>query len=232
MKNNGLGIAKTKIWCYTNTTTHLNILLFVREYYANNVFSLSDIEQRCVVTLRDAFLVCLSMGRTFLIHFLGGKIMWNNIGGKIKGLIKILFWLEVIANFILGIVFMSNYGLLFWICGPLVAWLSNITLYGFAELIENSKVTAKNSQITALLSNINLLNEQLKLDLITEQEYADMVELYSNFSILENYQLSLFDIERKSTIHKYNKKQMSYNECLAQCKKLELLLNKYQKTKK
>ena len=68
--------------------------------------------------------------------------MYENIGGKIKGLAKATFVIEAVAAFIGGIVLIEAdddllaVGLLAWIMGPLLAWVSSWLLYGFGELIE------------------------------------------------------------------------------------------------
>ncbi|MBE6732538.1 MAG: hypothetical protein E7561_00875 [Ruminococcaceae bacterium] len=68
--------------------------------------------------------------------------MYENIGGKIKGLAFGIFIVEAIAVFISGSLIMvlsydNGYliGLLLVILGPIVAWLSSLVLYGFGELI-------------------------------------------------------------------------------------------------
>jgi len=78
--------------------------------------------------------------------------MFNNIGNKIKGLARALTLLGIIVGTICGvsmIIFSVNYGM----GGPegmiagiaiivivsLVSWMSSFVLYGFGELIENSK---------------------------------------------------------------------------------------------
>ncbi|MBQ1194721.1 MAG: hypothetical protein IIX44_00580 [Clostridia bacterium] len=70
--------------------------------------------------------------------------MYDNIGGKIKGLAKATFFVEAISAIIVGIIWMSetdvdNIGA--WcliIFGPYIAWSSSWVLYGFGELIVRS----------------------------------------------------------------------------------------------
>ena len=83
--------------------------------------------------------------------------MFDNIGGKIKGLAKFVCWVGIIISVIAGIVLMvqgsevnSYYysggagtgliagGLMTMILGSLLSWLGSLTLYGFGELVENS----------------------------------------------------------------------------------------------
>ena len=78
--------------------------------------------------------------------------MFENIGGKIKGLAQIFFFLEAVVAIILGFFVCSiNEGLVFlgvvvMFVGPLVAWVSAWLLYGFGELIENTAEIAKNTR--------------------------------------------------------------------------------------
>ena len=81
--------------------------------------------------------------------------MFNNIGRKIKGLAKVLFWIVVIAGVICGFLIMitgfsgsgnSNDKIGGFIVGILVigfsvllAWLQNFLLYGYGELIDCSQ---------------------------------------------------------------------------------------------
>ena len=71
--------------------------------------------------------------------------MYDNIGGKIKGLAKVSFIVAAIAEVITGIALMAAdedlilYGLLVLIAGPIIAWVSSWFLYGFGQLIENLK---------------------------------------------------------------------------------------------
>lgn len=76
--------------------------------------------------------------------------MFGNIGGKIKGLAKVLFWIEAIAAVIVGFVLVEStegLSLLFAIAGVLVVWISAWFLYGFGELIDRVSEIAKNTRI-------------------------------------------------------------------------------------
>ena len=69
--------------------------------------------------------------------------MYDNIGGKIKGLAKIMFIVEAIGAVITGIVLLATdddlifAGLLTLFCGPIIAWVSSWVLYAFGELVED-----------------------------------------------------------------------------------------------
>ena len=65
--------------------------------------------------------------------------MYDNIGGKIKGLAKATFIVEAIAAIIVGIVLLVEeewWCTLILFCGPIVAWVSSWLLYGFGEIID------------------------------------------------------------------------------------------------
>jgi hypothetical protein len=74
--------------------------------------------------------------------------MYDNIGGKIKGLAKASFIVAAIAEVITGIALMATddligYGLLVMFVGPIAAWVSSWLLYGFGQLVENSDIIAE-----------------------------------------------------------------------------------------
>lgn len=77
--------------------------------------------------------------------------MYDNIGKKIKGLVKVLFIVESIAAAIVGIALLASdedlifTGLLVLLVGPIIAWVSSWLLYGFGELIDRVCEIAKNT---------------------------------------------------------------------------------------
>ena len=70
--------------------------------------------------------------------------MFDNIGGKIKTLAKVVCWIGIIACIITGIVQMATdedlvlAGILTAVVGSLLSWVSSFVLYGFGQLVENS----------------------------------------------------------------------------------------------
>jgi len=93
--------------------------------------------------------------------------MFNNIGGKIKGLAKFLCWLGIILSVIIGVIMIiaaassrsytfDSYGekitlstggsivagILVIVFGSLASWIGSFFMYGFGELVENSKKVA------------------------------------------------------------------------------------------
>ena len=82
--------------------------------------------------------------------------MFDNIGGKIKGLAKFNFGLGMSGSIIFGVMCLSAImrdsanavmafivGLLICFGGTLVSWISSFTLYGFGELIEKTCLIEK-----------------------------------------------------------------------------------------
>ena len=67
--------------------------------------------------------------------------MYDNIGGKIKGLAKAMFIVEALGAIITGIVLLCNEiilaGLLILFCGPIVAWVGSWILYAFGQFVED-----------------------------------------------------------------------------------------------
>ena len=79
--------------------------------------------------------------------------MFDNIGGKIKGLAKTIFIIETIICVIAGLVMLAEgtddliiTALITMIVGPLTAWVSSWLLYGFGELIEKTCEIAENTR--------------------------------------------------------------------------------------
>ena len=74
--------------------------------------------------------------------------MFQNIGGKIKGLAVTAFILEALGLVIagIGLAVSARYedemmaGILTLLLGPVIAWVSSWLLYGFGELIEKVSI--------------------------------------------------------------------------------------------
>lgn len=84
--------------------------------------------------------------------------MFNNIGGKIKGLAKFIFWVLAILSVISGMLIIIQgfgssrsesvvvsilIGLAVMVLGILMAWLQNFLLYGFGELVDSNQKILK-----------------------------------------------------------------------------------------
>lgn len=99
--------------------------------------------------------------------------MFDNIGGKIKTLAKVVCWIGIIACIITGIVLMATdedlilVGILTVVVGSLLSWVGSFALYGFGQLIENSD--------EIVFQNKNLLNtkadKQNRTSTASEREY-------------------------------------------------------------
>ena len=82
--------------------------------------------------------------------------MFNNIGAKIKGLAKFIFWVLAIISVIAGILIIIQgvgnthsdsqqkivaviIGIATIVGGIILAWLQNFLLYGFGELVDSNQ---------------------------------------------------------------------------------------------
>ena len=75
--------------------------------------------------------------------------MFDNIGGKIKTLAQVVCWIGIITSIIYGIVLMGTdddlifLGFIVMVVGALLSWVSSFTLFGFGEIIEDTKLIRK-----------------------------------------------------------------------------------------
>lgn len=80
-------------------------------------------------------------------------IMFDNIGGKIKGLAKTVCWIGIGISVFIGFVFviigaensygsddnvLAPLGMFIMLGGSFLSWIGSFLLYGFGQLIENS----------------------------------------------------------------------------------------------
>ncbi len=113
--------------------------------------------------------------------------MFDNIGGKIKGLAKVLFWIEAISAVIAGLVTVEvteGFSLLFALAGILVAWISSWFLYGFGEIIDKLCDIERNTrggerkseaQVRVDSERISKIEKLRSQGLITEEEYQQAI---------------------------------------------------------
>lgn len=109
--------------------------------------------------------------------------MYDNIGGKLKILAKVLAVIGAVASVIGGLVLVDInpiFGFLTIIWGPVVSFISSWLVYGFGELIENTQAIAHNTSALRktslakemedkkLLENLTVWRDQ---NLITQEEY-------------------------------------------------------------
>lgn len=90
--------------------------------------------------------------------------MFDNIGGKIKMLAKVVCWIGIIVSAVIAIIMFANavkysndiYTLLrlaYIILGTLLSWIGSFFTYGFGELIEKTAEIASNTKNTAIIPN-------------------------------------------------------------------------------
>lgn len=88
--------------------------------------------------------------------------IFANIGSKIKGISKAIFWLNTISCITIGIILFvqdSRYystgglGVVIILFGPFLAWVASLFSYGFGELIEQT--TRHNQLLSELISKSN-----------------------------------------------------------------------------
>ena len=88
--------------------------------------------------------------------------MFDNIGEKIKGLASFIFWFQAIIAVLAGVVIAASnedsfvVGMLIMLVGPVFAWASSLTLYGFGEAIvkltkieENTRKEGATAEVVA-----------------------------------------------------------------------------------
>lgn len=92
--------------------------------------------------------------------------MFDNVGGKIKALVKIIFAIETAVAILVGIfLIFSSFsplpGLLVMTLGPILAWISSWLLYGFGEIIEKSIEIEENTRrMCNMLECRNITNKK------------------------------------------------------------------------
>lgn len=130
--------------------------------------------------------------------------MFDNVGGKIKAVAKVVTWVGISASVISGFILMLQegtgvIGLFIMMIGSLVSWISSLMTYGFGQLVENSDILVAQSRRESVYQNqnisnnytpkiktggvsgnaadtINTLNKWRQDGLITEEEYRQKIE--------------------------------------------------------
>ena len=89
--------------------------------------------------------------------------MWDNIGGKIKGVAKFIAWFGIIFSIIIGIILFSiggnlyyggifiGIGLFIMIVGSLISWILSWFMYGFGELIVKTTKIERNTRASNII---------------------------------------------------------------------------------
>ena len=71
--------------------------------------------------------------------------MFDNIGGKIKTMAKVLLWIGIVSSLVGGIVLIAidddliPAGIGAFVGGSLLSWLGSFLIYGFGQLIEDNQ---------------------------------------------------------------------------------------------
>ena len=87
--------------------------------------------------------------------------MFDNIGKKIKTLASVITWIGIVCSIITGIILMFTsekyilLGFLTAIVGSVASWIGSFLLYGFGELVENSAIIAKKSNINIIKPSVS-----------------------------------------------------------------------------
>lgn len=76
--------------------------------------------------------------------------MFDNIGGKIKDFAGVICLIGIGLSVVLGFIIILSYNVAIGIAiagaGSLSSWVGSLLVYGFGELVDNSKKTAANSE--------------------------------------------------------------------------------------
>ena len=93
--------------------------------------------------------------------------MFSNIGGKIKNLATVIFWIGIVISVISAITVILKasilLGILYLIMGFLFSWIGNFFLYAFGEIADNCE------QQTAILKSLRDNQEKMNENLVQLQ---------------------------------------------------------------
>ncbi len=97
------------------------------------------------------------------------RIMFDDIGNKIKNVAVATTWagiflsiIEGIITFFCGIIYFDDYGYLLLVgpvsavIGCIAAWLGSLVLYGFGQLIVNTDKPRKEASVEESVRNLNI----------------------------------------------------------------------------
>ena len=91
--------------------------------------------------------------------------MFDNIGCKIKSLVKTVFAIEIVLFVVIGIALSRTpIGIIIAMVGIFIAWIFSFALYGYGELIETSQLQSMQSEKILSLLQSNLGNKQYEQD--------------------------------------------------------------------
>ena len=150
-------------------------------------FFIAELEDSiCVVAIGATHFSCVASAAHFFIY---KEIitMYDNIGKKIKDLATAAFIFGTIIAVIFGLILANDtdgLSILLIIVGPIISWISSLTLYGFGELIDKVCEIAKNTTLSETKSEaqsktdferINKIEKLRAQGLITEEEYVQAI---------------------------------------------------------
>ena len=105
--------------------------------------------------------------------------LYENVGAKIKGLAKWIFFLEALSAVISGIVLLAEgeawFGLLTLVLGPVIALASSWLLYAFGQLTEDThEMKSQAEKIENLEKQVRIIAQPIALE--TEEKNKRMAE--------------------------------------------------------
>lgn len=95
--------------------------------------------------------------------------MFDNIGGKIKGLAMMFCWIGILSCIFVGIAIilidenLVPVGLIVALAGSFFSWTGSFLLYGFGQLVENSDIIAHQSQTSVTLGKSHSVEAKKKV---------------------------------------------------------------------
>lgn len=137
----------------------------------------------------------------------GKKIMFNNIGEKIKKLAEVLCYIGILLSAIVGLVVMFVggssrsrvpllIGLLIIFIGALISWVGSFFTYGFGELIVKVTEIEKNMHFISEDPKINSKQKDEQVETIKNEDQQPQVTSNINNTIIPSGQFGKFDYRK------------------------------------
>lgn len=103
--------------------------------------------------------------------------MFDNVGGKLKKVAQVVCFAGMVMYTVVGILLIVResvgYGLLAIVFGCLVSWIGSLCLYGFAEIIINVKIIAKNTKSNNKSVDKYAVNKKIVKDVLKDESIED-----------------------------------------------------------
>lgn len=159
--------------------------------------------------------------------------MFNNIGGKIKELARIISYIGIGVSIFIGIVFILEketilQGIAIAVFGTLISWVGMFVLYAYGQLVENSDMILEIMDLKILKStedsyyqngqNFHNQNEDNFLDEMDEDNssYSSNIKVTKRFDKCDlcRKQSEVFVIKNQNVVPSKEKKicQTCYNK--------------------